>query len=220
MIEKKVTAKTKSKNLFINIIRTLIPVFAILFIARFLIKYFNNKFPRNYGAEFWDNHIWFILHITGGSLVIILGSLQFSAFLRRKFMPYHRIAGKIYIWSSIVSIFTLFIILQRCTNCEPGWTSKFFVGTLWLIFTLAAWWTVVHKNIKSHKQFMARSFVCASYFVIVRILDTVGDTNILPFIKDPIVRYVDGDWLSWLVPLFIVEFYQSWWPSIYQPKLK
>ncbi|WNH09352.1 DUF2306 domain-containing protein [Thalassobellus suaedae] len=211
MTEKRLSTKQKYQHILLIIVRTLIPVFAILFVTRFIYKYLNNKFPSDYGTEFWDNHIWFILHITGGSLVIILGSLQFSAFLRRKFMPYHRIAGKIYIWSSIISIFTLYIILQKCTNCEPGWTSKFFVGTLWLIFTLSAWWTVLHKNIKSHRQFMTRSFVCASYFVIVRILDTVGDTNILPFIKDPIVRYVDGDWLSWLVPLFIVEFYQSWW---------
>jgi hypothetical protein len=78
----------------------------------------------------------------------------------------------------------------------------------------------MHKNIISHRQFMARSFVCASYFVIVRLLDTIGDATIIPFIKDPVVRYVDGDWLAWLVPLFMVEMHQSWWPSIYQPKIK
>lgn len=220
MIEHGVTEKAKSKNLSIKIIRALIPVIAMGFVARTIFRFLHHKYPHNYGTEFWDNHIWFILHLIGGSLVMILGALQFSATVRKKSMPYHRIAGKIYIWSSIISVFTLYIILYKCTNCEPGRTSKVFVGTLWLLFTIAAWWTVVHKNIKSHKQFMARSFVCASYFVIVRILDTVGDTNILPFIKDPVVRYVDGDYLAWLIPLFIVEFYQSWWPAIYQPKLK
>lgn len=219
-MEKGLTKKQNHQTLLLNIVRTTIPVLAMLFVIRFVYKYVHHQFPRNYGATFWDNHIWFIIHIVAGSLVIILGSLQFSAYLRRKSMPYHRIAGKIYIWSSVIAISTIFIILFRCNNCEPGWTSKFFVATLWLLFTLAAWWTVIHKNIKAHKQFMARSFVCASYFVVVRILDTVGDTHILPFIKDPVVRYVDGDWLSWLIPLFMVELYQTWWPAIYQPKLK
>lgn len=218
MPQQALTRKERFQNIFLASIRIFIPLFASLFVFRFIYNYTHDKYPRNYGPDFWNNRVWFIIHIIAGCLVMILGALQFFPSIRNKSIPYHRMAGKVYIWSSIVSIITLYIILQKCVNCEPGWTSKMFVGTLWFFFTLAAWWTAVNKNIKAHRQFMTRSFVCASYFVIVRLLDTIGDTIIIPFIKDPVVRYVDGDWLAWLVPLFLVEFYQTWWPAIYQQK--
>lgn len=219
-MKERITSSRSSKQIWISLIRTVITLFGVLFLLRFIISFLNNRYPLHYGNQFWNSHVWYILHITGGSLVLILGSLQFSANLRKKSMPYHRIAGKLYIWGSLESLITLGIILYQCNNCEAGRTSKILVASLWGLFTLAAWWTVRHKNIRSHRQFMARSYVCACYFVIVRILDTVGDTHILPFIKDPVVRYVDGDWLSWLIPLFLVEIYQSWWPALFTPKAK
>lgn len=219
-MKERLPSSQSSKHVWISILRTVVTLLGLLFLFRFIISFFHNRYPLHYGNLFWNNHVWYILHICGGSLVLILGSLQFSATLRKKSMPFHRIAGKLYIWGSFMALITLGIILYQCSDCEAGRTSKIFVASLWGLFTLAAWWAVIHKNIKSHRQFMARSYVCASYFVIVRILDTVGDIHILPFIKDPIIRYVDGDWLSWLIPLFLVEIYQSWWPALFPSKAK
>jgi len=60
---------------------------------------------------------------------------------------------------------------------------------------------------------MARSYLFAFYFVEVRTLDRLGE-NIFSSIEKNSSWYANTDWLAWIVPLLILEMYQTWWPSM------
>jgi uncharacterized membrane protein YozB (DUF420 family) len=125
-------------------------------------------------------------------------------------MQLHRTLGKIYIIGSIVSVLCLIRIFPKIGWAAPV-LSQIVVTTLWLLSTLAAWWTIKRKNVKAHRQFMARSYLFAFYFVAVRMIDYLG-VGFFGFSKEDNVYLANSDWFTWVVPFIILEMYQSWWP--------
>jgi uncharacterized membrane protein YozB (DUF420 family) len=77
--------------------------------------------------------------------------------------------------------------------------------------TIAAWWTIKRKNVKAHRQFMARSYLFAFYFVAVRMIDYMLK-NLFGFDTHEDVYLANTDWFTWVVPFIILEMCQSWWP--------
>jgi hypothetical protein len=65
---------------------------------------------------------------------------------------------------------------------------------------------------------MIRSYTLTLAFVFLRILsDLVYEHNFLAFIKNGEVRDATYEWMSWVVPVLIVEFFISWLPSFKKP---
>jgi uncharacterized membrane protein len=180
------------------------------FIGSHIIKYITIGIPGNFGDTLINNRLWFYIHIGGGTLVLLLGPLQFWKTFRLKYINLHRTLGKIYIIASLVAIICLVRLIAdgACIACK---TSQITVTSLWFLSTIAAWWTIKRKNIKAHRQFMSRSYLFAFYFVLVRIIDMLGE-NIFASVKKDSTWYANTDWLAWTIPLLLLEIYQSWWP--------
>ncbi len=215
-MQEKISTTATEKILFANILRFLfwsaVGGITLYFIAGHLVKYSTKGIPDFFGDTFWNKSFWFYIHIAGGALAIIIGPFQFWKRIRIRNVHFHRTAGKLYIIGSILAVIGLVIILpdSLCMACRP---SQFVVTPLWLLTTIAAWWTIKRRNIKAHRQFMARSYLFAFYFVAVRVLDKVGEIW-LPSVKKDSGWYANTDWLVWVVPLIILEIYHTWWPSL------
>jgi len=62
---------------------------------------------------------------------------------------------------------------------------------------------------------MIRSYTLTLAFVFLRILsDLVYNHNFLSFIKNEDVKDATYEWMSWVIPVLVVEFVISWLPSI------
>lgn len=154
--------------------------------------------------------IWYYLHIAGGATAILIGPLQFWKAFRLKYAQLHRTLGKMYIIGSIISVIGLVSIFPKF-GLSPVMPSQMFVTTLWFLSTIAAWWTIKRKNIKAHRQFMARSYLFAFYFIAVRVISRLAE-NYFGFSKEDNVYLANSDWFTWVVPFILLEMYQSWWP--------
>ena len=201
------------KTLFWCLFWVLILVLLTWFIGKNIIKFSKGYKPENIGNSIWAYKFWFAGHITAGMIVLLTGPFQFNTWFRTNYLQSHRIIGYVYIFSSAIASIFLLVLLPNslCIACRP---SQSFVGVLWFVFIFIAWWTIRQKNIKAHKQFMARSYALALYFVLARLIDNIGLEKLFPNTTNESIRYANSDWLAWLIPLMLVEAYHVWLPLL------
>ncbi len=159
------------------------------------------KFAMSHGGY----SLLFIGHIAGGTVFLGLGALQFLARIRDKYRSFHRINGRIMLVSALISIGCLYAILpnSKCNACLP---SQITVTTLWLVSIVAAWLAIRRRDVAAHRLHMARGFVSAAYFLVVRLMDhLIGLERLLPFVKDESAKFANSDWMVWVIPLLLIE---------------
>lgn len=190
-----------------------IPLFWLVFFGFFLVmllpkyKYLSNDTLQHWGSKStFDNSI-FALHIFAGIIVYCTAILQFTPTIRNKYISFHRKTGKLYILSSLLCITTLYVMLPRtsCTACMP---SQFTVTSLWLLFILFAFYFIKQRKIVLHQRMMISSFICAAYFVTVRLIDGFGMGIFNSLFPNKSTAFLASDIFVWLAPLLL--FWMVW----------
>jgi uncharacterized membrane protein YozB (DUF420 family) len=150
--------------------------------------------------------IIFGLHIFSGIIVYCTAVLQFTPAIRNKYILFHRRTGKLNIVASLVCITALYFMIPQglCTPCQP---SHYMVTSLWLLFVLLAYYFIRKRKIVQHQRMMIRSFICAAYFVTVRVIDQFAMGLFNTVFKDEDRALLASDIFVWLVPLILFEFY-------------
>jgi len=155
-----------------------------------------------------------VFHLATAILPLTLGPIQFWSWFRNRYTKWHRILGKIFIVGSLlggVSAFVLGILQPYQGSIVP----VVILSILWLFMTLAAWITIRNKNIRAHRLFMIRSYTLALTFISLRILgDLVTKLNLLFFINSEELQDTTYEWMSWVLPLLVVELSISWLPLL------
>lgn len=124
---------------------------------------------RSYHAELVADRALLIPHAICGTLALVLGPVQFSSRLRRRYLAMHRILGRVYVTS-------VFIAAPMAIAMSALWHREFVVGTTvqagaWIVCTLAAFLTARNRHILQHRQWMIRSYAVTFTFVGLRVLN-------------------------------------------------
>jgi len=182
--------------------------FLLLFLLLHFSGYITDGLPPSMGESFFYNRIWLGLHISSGIMVYITGVFQFTPSIRNRNLSLHRTLGKIYILASIICILSLYSILPNssCVACKP---SQYTVTSLWLMFVFLAYWFIRWKKIEAHRRMMISSFICAAYFVSVRIVDRFGMDVFRKLFSTEQAQYLASDIFVWAVPLAGFHLYWS-----------
>ena len=186
---------------------------SLYFYVMTFVEYAYGYIPENFKRGFFESKIWYIGHIAGASAALLLGPFQFWKSIRTKYVRYHRTAGKIFIIGSLIAAICAFRI-NLLYDCKPCRVSLGILSIIWFACTLAAWWAIKNKNVKTHRQFMVRSYTAALAFVFIRIFSFFGYKNIFPFLDTTSDRRITAEWLCWVIPFLIIEIYMIWWPSL------
>jgi uncharacterized membrane protein YozB (DUF420 family) len=192
--------------------RISIAIFWLAFFDFFLYKlipkykYFSNDTLKHWGSNTaFDNSI-FALHIFAGIVVYGTAILQFTPAIRNKYISFHRKTGKLYILASLLCITTLYVMIPRtwCIGCRP---SQLTITSLWLLFIMLAFHFIKQRKVKLHQRMMISSFICAAYFVTIRIIDpyAMGVFNYL--FPNESSAQLASDLFVWLVPLLSFNVY-------------
>jgi len=154
---------------------------------------------------------WIIAHFGFASFTLFIGPLQFIPQIRNKYPKFHRFAGRFYIIGSIVSALTVYVLLATTYTLPGAIPSLGLLAAIWLFTTIAAYHFIRKHNVIKHKEFMLRSYVCGLAFVFIRLLPEINDvTGLFNFIKDEQMRRTVYEWICWVYPLIIVEFWLVW----------
>ena len=194
--------------------KALIILFWLAFLGYFLYRYVPNVqeyttqgFPPYSGQTWLNNRLWFALHITAGLLVYIIGIIQFTSAIRNRYIRLHRILGKLYIAASLVAIVTLAFMIPD-GMCNPCKISQAIVTGLWLLFVITAYYFIRQRKFEWHRRMMISSFICAAYFVTVRVVDKFAMSFFRTITRTEEHALLVSDIAVWWVPL--VAFWIYW----------
>ncbi len=175
--------------------------FFLMAVPKF-IDFVKHGFPEYMGDTLMQKQLWFFLHINFGTIVYITGLIQFTPYIRNNYTKFHRKLGKVYILASLICIITLFIIVPGglCVPCRP---SNYIVTCLWLTFVLSGYFFIRQGRVIAHQRMMVSGYICAAYFVTVRIIDQFAMSFFHSITKTENQALLVSDMAVWAVPLAV-----------------
>jgi hypothetical protein len=158
-------------------------------------------------------------HMLGGTCMLVLGSMNLYIGASGRWMRFHRYVGYGYlgggtlgacaalslalatVHGKIVRPFAYDLMLVS----DPGWALAS-LATAWLICAAMGFRAARNRRIDNHRAWMIRSYVLAWSFVLCRL---IGKIPALAFLGE-LGNGAAVGWLSWLVPLALVEVALQW----------
>lgn len=147
--------------------------------------------------------LFFRLHIFFSGVALLIGWSQFLKSFRDRNLRFHRLVGKVYIISVMVSGLSGLYISYYATG---GLSSVFgfsALAVLWLTTTILAYRTILQKRKSEHEQWMIRSYSLTFAAVTLRLWMPVliGLFGMDFFDAYPIIA-----WLCWVPNLAVSEY--------------
>lgn len=153
-------------------------------------------------GPWWERRGQLVAHIAAGTFAIVAGPLQFWSGLRRRQPGLHRWIGRLYVAAVVIgATFSMYI----ATNAASGWAAGlalFVAGAVWLAAVVMAFAAIRNSLVALHVEWMIRSYVMTFAFVTFRLINEYGPLSRLEPASD---RFITNIWLSWVVPLIVVE---------------
>ena len=140
-------------------------------------------------------------HIFAAAAALLLGPLQFSAALRRRFTRLHRVSGRLYLMGVLLGGMgglQLSFLAQGGLVAKVGFCC---LATLWLYTGMRAFLAIRNGNVAEHRQWMVRNFSLTFAAVTLRIyLPSAGLLGIPFDVSYPVIA-----WACWVPNLAVAE---------------
>ena len=156
--------------------------------------------------ELIDNQFYinsFFVHVFIGSIALGIGWLGFVEKVRTKYIFIHKIIGRIYVFSFLITaVCSLPVSLNAYGGLisQIGFTS---ISLLAIITTAMGFISIINNKIDAHMKWMHYSYACCLATVTLRIWSPILSL----IVHDEIVLYNLVSWLSWLPNLLFVKYY-------------
>ena len=164
------------------------------------------------GATFLNRQLWYLAHMSIAAPILVIAPLQFIASIRRARPAVHRWLGRAFLTASIIAGL-LAMWLGATIQYEGSRIPLALFGMVWIGFSVAAWICARQLDFANHRRFVIRSFAIGLAFIWVRLLGAF-ERQLFPFISSEPVRDATQEFLSFVIPLLIVETWLSWWPAL------
>jgi uncharacterized membrane protein len=116
---------------------------------------------------------WLMLaHGIPGALALLLGFFQFSSRLRQRYLPVHRILGRIYVGCVAISAPAAVLVSHRLPHPTLSMASVI-QAFGWLATTATGLYCIRTGRIQQHREWMMRSYPFAMVFVVVRVINSI-----------------------------------------------
>lgn len=156
--------------------------------------------------ELLTNSLWnlsFYTHISLAGLALLIGWLLFLKKLRAKHLHLHRLIGKIYIISILLSSLAGYYIAYHATGGIYAVYGFSGMSTAWLLTTIIAYKAIRVGDFKKHERWMIRSYAVTFTGVTFRLWLPF---LIITFQMDFLEAYPISSWISWMANLLVAEF--------------
>ena len=170
---------------------------------------FNNATAR-YATESTLRYVGLFVHAFAGGIALIIGPFQFLDGFRKRRPVVHRRIGRLYLVSILLGGLSAFIIAPGMISGLVGEVGLMSLAVLWLWTGWNAYRSIRNGDVKSHREWMTRSFALTFAAVTLRLwLGTLIATQ-LPFLQ---TRYA-GDFDALFVEVYRVVMWLCWVPNL------
>ena len=143
----------------------------------------------------------FYTHIALAGLAILIGWIQFSTSFRNKNLSLHRLIGKVYVGSALLSSIAGIYIGFFATGGIVSATGFIILGVIWFYTTLKAYLDIRQKNVAAHQKMMIYSYAACFAGAALRLWLPM----LIAFFGDFIVAYRIVAWLCWVPNLLVAN---------------
>jgi uncharacterized membrane protein len=156
--------------------------FAFVFFMMAYVLNHNERFLINAADPVWAHYQpfrwWLLPHGLAGASALILGPMQFSDRLRRRYIKLHRFVGWVYVSGALIAA-PIGAFIQYRFDERAGASRGFTIATivdalLWMTTTGIALFFVLRGRVNLHRQWMTRSYAVALVFLEVRVISGIG----------------------------------------------
>lgn len=197
---------TKFKPVIGYVLLVIVALASFYYVARDL-KYYS--LDEKILDRFWNTKWWLLSHLTTAILAVVLGPFQFWAGFRNKNIKLHRLLGKIYIVSIVItSLCATYLAWNTAVKIHFTYALTLQVGAVvWFLTVSMAYRTIRLRRIQQHKEWMIRSYIVTLVFISFRFFNEYLDQlQIGTFVE----RAATIGYLSTFVPLFLAELVFNW----------
>jgi len=152
-------------------------LFAVVGLMLVYVLVHDESFLVNPRDPIWQHYQpfkwWLLPHGIAGACALLLGPMQFSDRLRKRFSQLHRVVGRIYVAGVFVAA-PLGVYIQyfkeRMGNPRSFSIAAAVDAALWMITTGIAMVFILKGKAQEHRQWMIRSFAVALVFLEGRVI--------------------------------------------------
>ena len=141
----------------------------------------------------------FYTHITLGGIALLIGWTQFIQKFRNRYPKVHRIIGKIYVGSILISGPVAFYIGFFVYGGLPTQIGFTFGSIVWIVSTFLAYKKIRQGDVAKHKEYMMYSYAGTCAAITLRLM-----LPPLMMITSFKVAYGISVWASWLPSVLLV----------------
>lgn len=151
------------------------------------------------------NPVWklfFYMHISFGGLALLIGWVQFNAWIRRRWVYLHRRIGKLYVFSVWLSALG---VLGIAVSAEGGYIA--FLGfvtvtVVWFYTTTKGYSTARKQQIEAHRRWMIYSYAACTGAVTLRLWLPL----LIKVTHDFEWSYQMVTWISWVPNVLVARY--------------
>ncbi|MDC0308568.1 MAG: DUF2306 domain-containing protein [Planctomycetaceae bacterium] len=196
----------------------LIKWLSVLLIAKvilFVLYGYRDYFPPNFEVPFllgrqnyfFGSYAWsFYAHLASGPTTLVLGLILLNDRFRGRYPQWHRIMGRIQVAMILLVLVPsgLWMSFYALTGMIAGVgfaTSAIATG----VCAILGWRAAVRRKFITHRLWMLRCFAILCSAVVIRIIGGLGTV----YGWDAPWIYQASAWISWLLPLGLVEVHRN-----------
>jgi Predicted membrane protein (DUF2306) len=142
------------------------------------------------------------LHISGGTVALLIGPLQFWTGLRQRNLTFHRWTGRLFLLGVAVGVTGSIGLAVMAVGTWAFEVGLMGLASAWLVTTAMAYVSIRKGLVALHKEWMIRAYVVTFGFVFFRIL---SDYTPMSRWRPENDRDITIAWACWVVPLAVTE---------------
>ena len=133
---------------------------------------------------------------------MLIGWIQFSQSIRNKNLAFHRLTGKVYVISVLLSSLGGFYIGYFATGGMVPALGFMSLAVVWFYTTLKAYLLIKNKRTEEHKKMMTYSYATCFAAVTLRLWLPV----LMMYFQNFTISYSIVAWLCWIPNLIVAYF--------------